>query len=224
MLRRVPISSSSALVIKEKKENKECGSCSSTDFRGEFWMIRTPRCRRLRLGAAASSESWAGLRGPAVASLSKHPPWVSSIHPGWLSGRGAVRAEPPSSSSSSLLWCRAGGLWGFRGSWSSGPASPWCSTACAGWTVWWCRRAWGAALGGNWLRPLAASRWGAGWPPGSWGRPDTGKQRRDRSHFRSIISLHAHSFAPKIGKHRCPGIEAHHSCYNTMKDVYTVCV
>lgn len=68
---------------------------------------------------------------------------------------------------------QVGGQGKVRGSWSSGPVSPWCSTAYASWTGWWCHRVSVEVLGGNWLQLLAASRWGGGSPPGSSRLQDT---------------------------------------------------
>lgn len=68
-----------------------------------------------------------------------------------------------------------------RGSWSSGPVSPWCSTAYASWTGWWRHRVSVQVLGGNWLQLHAASRWGGGSPPGSSRLQDTETQRESES-------------------------------------------
>lgn len=60
--------------------------------------------------------------------------------------------------------------------WSSGPVSPWCSTAYASWTEWWCHRVSAEGPAGNLLQRPAVSRWGAGSLPGSSRQQDTGNQ------------------------------------------------
>lgn len=72
---------------------------------------------------------------------------------------------------------QVGGQGRVRGSWSSGPVSPWCSTAYASWTGWWHHQVSVEVLGGNWLQLLAASRWDGGSPPGSSRLQDTETQK-----------------------------------------------
>lgn len=98
---------------------------------------------------------------------------LSLLHPSWKR-----RANEECVGRLACTWQVAwAGRDELRGWWSSGPASPWCSTAYAGWTGWWCRRVSAEALGGNWLQLLAASRWGGGLPPGSSALQDTESQR-----------------------------------------------
>ena len=148
---------------------------------------KTARCRPnceqcfweelLAWGVCRAQESLGGLSGTITASLSKRPPWASSVSPGREERTRSAGAGLSSGSGTHVAGTR-GGRKELRGSSSSGPASPWCSTACAGWTGWWRRRVSAGALGGNWLRPLAASRWGGGSPPGSSELQDTEREKK----------------------------------------------